>query len=385
MADNNWIQEVVGRVVSRVLESQVPVLRDELVRRVLEELQPNLGSGGSSPKQLLQAISAVRQANGQKEILSALLDGASQFSSRAALFVVRGSAVVGWQARGFANNESIKNFSLDGSRGLCARLLQEKQPVRGAAEDLDVSFTENFAAPEDNRVFLLPLLLKEKVAAVLYADAGPEAGGQLDDAALEMLALSSGLWLEIVALRRATSFQESAESVPTPVEKTEAVAVESAPPVAEPPEMAAAPEMPVRPEPVAQVPAEMEPVAEAEPEPAPMAMAAAAAFGGSGAATIAAPVSVPVSAEDDAVLRKARRFAKLLVDEIKLYNKNKVQEGKQNRDLYQRLKDDIEKSRAAYEKRYGSAAPGAAAYFDQEIIQNLADNDRSLLGDAFSR
>jgi hypothetical protein len=84
-------------------------------------------------------------------------------------------------------------------------------------------------------------------------------------------------------------------------------------------------------------------------------------------------------------LRKARRFAKLLVDEIKLYNKPKVQEGKENRDLYQRLKEDIEKSRAAYEKRYGSTVAGGASYFDEEIVQNLADNDRSLLGEGFSR
>jgi hypothetical protein len=62
-----------------------------------------------------------------------------------------------------------------------------------------------------------------------------------------------------------------------------------------------------------------------------------------------------------------------------------VQEGKENRDLYERLKEDIEKSRAAYEKRYGSTVAGAASYFDQEIVQNLADNDRSLLGDSFSR
>lgn len=122
--------------------------------------------------------------------------------------------------------------------------------------------------------------------------------------------------------------------------------------------------------------------AEAEAELAPRAMAASAAAGTS---STAAPAQAPMNAEDDAVHRKARRFAKLLVDEIKLYNKPKVQEGKKNRDLYDRLKEDIEKSRAAYEKRYGSSVAGAASYFDQEIIQNLADNDRSLLGDSFSR
>src|SRR5438874_11014983 len=78
MADNSWIQELVARVVSQVLQSQVPALRDELVTRVLQELQPGFGSSANTPKQLLGAIGAVRQAESQKEILSALLDGASQ-------------------------------------------------------------------------------------------------------------------------------------------------------------------------------------------------------------------------------------------------------------------------------------------------------------------
>jgi hypothetical protein len=362
MADNNWIQEMVGRVVSQVLERQFPSLRDELVRRVLEELQPSLGSATPpSPRNLLQAISAVRQASGQKEILSALLDGASQFSSRAALFVVRGGSVLGWQARGFANNEAVKNFALEASTGLGARVLEQKTPIRGTAEDLDVAFTSTFGAPADNRVLLLPLLLKDRVAAILYADAGSQ-DGHLDDAALEMLVLSSGLWLEIVALRRATATQEPVEAAPGPVGRTEPVA-ESLP--AAPPVMAAVSESLAAPA--------------AEPAPVAMAAAAGAAAGGP---TI---VSMPVAGQDDPVHRKARRFAKLLVDEIKLYNQPKVQEGKQNRDLYQRLKEDIEKSRAAYEKRYGSTAAGAAGYFDLEIVQNLADNDRSLLGDGFSR
>lgn len=362
MADNNWIQEVVGRVVSQVLESQFPAMRDELVHRVLEELQPNLANTAQpSPKHLLQIMAAVRQASGQKEILSALLDGASRFSSRAALFVVRGSSVVGWQGRGFASNEEVKNFALAADSGLSGQVLEEKAPLRGKAEDLDVAFTTTFGAPQDGRVLLLPLLLKEKVAAVLYADAGTNSSGQLDDAALEVLVLSSGLWLEIVALRRATAMPEPAEPAAVAAESSEAVAAENA--------ASAVPVMAVQ-----------EAVAQPAVEAVPMAMAAAAAAG-----STAGPVTLPASGDDEATHRKARRFAKLLVDEIKLYNKPKVQEGKENRDLYQRLKEDIEKSRAAYEKRYGSTVAGAACYFDQEIVQNLADNDRSLLGEGFSR
>ena len=60
------------------------------------------------------------------------------------------------------------------------------------------------------------------------------------------------------------------------------------------------------------------------------------------------------SSEDADLQRKAQRFARLLVDEIKLYNQAKVAEGRKHKDLYDRLKEDIEKSRATYKKRYGN-------------------------------
>ena len=106
-----------------------------------------------------------------------------------------------------------------------------------------------------------------------------------------------------------------------------------------------------------------------EPEPAPV--------------EVAAPVSAPVV--DDEVHKKARRFAKLLVDEIKLYNQAKVSEGRQNRDLYDRLKEDIEKSRASYDKRYGTTSAKDSDYFNQELVRILADNDPALLGGNFPR
>jgi hypothetical protein len=79
---------------------------------------------------------------------------------------------------------------------------------------------------------------------------------------------------------------------------------------------------------------------------------------------------------------KAKRFAKLLVEEIQLYNQVKVAEGRSKRDLYERLRPDIEKSRAAYQKRYGEVIRDAD-YFSDELVRILAGNDRSLLGGGF--
>jgi hypothetical protein len=86
---------------------------------------------------------------------------------------------------------------------------------------------------------------------------------------------------------------------------------------------------------------------------------------------------------EDELHNKARRFAKLLVDEIKLYNQAKVAEGRKARDLYSRLKDDIDKSRATYERRYGQI--GDVDYFRQELVRVLADDDPALLGASFAQ
>jgi len=76
----------------------------------------------------------------------------------------------------------------------------------------------------------------------------------------------------------------------------------------------------------------------------------------------------------------AKRFARLLVSEIELYNKGKVVEGRTNRDLYQRLKSDIDRSRQTFEKRFGKTPVNQPDYFHDELVKSLAVNDTMVLG-----
>ena len=99
-------------------------------------------------------------------------------------------------------------------------------------------------------------------------------------------------------------------------------------------------------------------------------------------ATPETPVS-SIPPEEQDVHRKAQRFARLLVDEIKLYNQAKVAEGRKNKNLYDRLKEAIEKSRATYQKRYGNTVAVSGNYFQHEIIRSLAEDDLSIMGANF--
>ena len=95
------------------------------------------------------------------------------------------------------------------------------------------------------------------------------------------------------------------------------------------------------------------------------------------------PSSSASSPEDAEVQQKAQRFARLLADEIKLYNQDKVAAGRASKDLYDRLREDIDKSRATYEKRYGGTAAAGEDYFNREIVRALAEDDSALMGNNF--
>ena len=91
----------------------------------------------------------------------------------------------------------------------------------------------------------------------------------------------------------------------------------------------------------------------------------------------ASPVSDP--GQDD--VHAARRYARLLVSEIKLYNESAVRLGRERRDLLLRLEPEIERARRLYDERVASSVNGRDTLFEQELAQTLADGDPSLLGE----
>ena len=83
---------------------------------------------------------------------------------------------------------------------------------------------------------------------------------------------------------------------------------------------------------------------------------------------------------ENALHEEAKRLARLLVSEIKLYNEEQVLEGRRNRDLYVRLKEDIDRSRQIYEERVHESVRGSTDYFHQELVRSLAGGDTRALG-----
>ncbi|MBN2243227.1 MAG: hypothetical protein JW793_11095, partial [Acidobacteria bacterium] len=104
------------------------------------------------------------------------------------------------------------------------------------------------------------------------------------------------------------------------------------------------------------------------------------AAGTAEAASEAEPREARPEGDEEKLHADAKRFARLLVSEIKLYNETAVSEGRENNDLYIRLKRDIDKSREMYDKRVSPAVSQKMDYFHDEIVRILGGNDPSKLG-----
>jgi hypothetical protein len=73
----------------------------------------------------------------------------------------------------------------------------------------------------------------------------------------------------------------------------------------------------------------------------------------------------------------------LLVSEIKLYNEQKVADGRSHGDLYQRLREYIDRSRDMYDKRVKPEVAQRYDYFHNELVSTLAEGDEAKLGSAY--
>lgn len=97
-----------------------------------------------------------------------------------------------------------------------------------------------------------------------------------------------------------------------------------------------------------------------------------------GARRLAGPLA-PTDSGDER-REEARRFAKLLVSEIKLYNEKQVQAGRQHGNIYEALKEDIDRSRQMYDERIPEDVRASSNFFYEELVRILADGKAESLG-----
>ena len=164
------------------------------------------------------------------------------------------------------------------------------------------------------------------------------------------------------------------------------------PPLEEPAEAAPAEEPPPWAETAGAGFATVEMEASPEPEPAPPEMMPPPAPSTGETTEVRPPTDVSgpgwaftasraaAEAGDDAQHEEARRLARLLVTEIKLYNEEQVEEGRRGNDIYARLREDIDRSRQIFNERVDETVREETDYFHEEMVRILAGGNPEALG-----
>ena len=79
--------------------------------------------------------------------------------------------------------------------------------------------------------------------------------------------------------------------------------------------------------------------------------------------------------------RRANRHIKVSMQDIKLLRKDGVKQGREQKDLCIRLKDDLDKARKEYERRFKPILGHPVDYFYKWAVEILADGDAEALGE----
>jgi hypothetical protein len=391
---------------------------------------------------LKSAVDEISEQRSQSDILKTLVNRAASFAPRVAFFVIRNEQAIGWRARGLegtvgddAVREIVLPLSADTplSDVVRSRTTWSGQPGGNAQ---DYMLLNKLGADPPQRMVAIPLVARGKAAAVLYADSAGLDSDAINLEALETLVRISGMAVELTAgtsrppaptqqptqdeptaQEQATQAEQEVSEQPQQPEAQQAEAVEAETEGAQPEEampveaeapaseetgtaspysmpshavaeedigeetlVMEAPSLPV--ESSAQPSSDTAAGVEQPPASAPEQYVAPLGVARSyGRAADAAELPVEVASDDERRLHNdARRFARLLVSEIKLYNKGKVEEARQEGNLYERLREDIDRSRQMYDKRVAPPVAARYDYFHQELVNTLADGDPSKLG-----
>ncbi len=422
---------------------------------------PAVVGGGPDAALVKRAVQAVERGKSQVDVLNALLEECLHFGSRAALLILRGETFSGWKGAGFTaaggNDENVKRFNA--APGLIPELDTVLRDERVVVWD-GANLSTRLGVAASEKAILVPMVIKDKVAAAVYVDVVSDDVAKLDTSSVELLVFTTGLLIDTLALRKKTPSPSLSDSgseaaapapaapkpvpapAPAPSPAPAPVAPKPAPVAAPPPAPPPAPPKPApapaagpatapRPAMPAPVPAvspsvgsqtmrfdaaqikEMMGAAPAAPAfnipsadefsaptpaPAPKPAAVPPAAPAAGAPTSMGGDERPTTqyvppagvgrgaafqqpqSEDAKKHDEARRFARLLVSEIKLYNESKVEQGRKNRDLYERLKEDIDRSRQMYDERIADEVRKTSNYFYDELVRILADGNSEALG-----
>ncbi len=400
----------------------------EFANRV-EELEHRAEGAEAAPAAgpSLSVLRTLDAARSQSELLRELLTILAESVGRAVVLVLRDGRISAWSGIGLADAERLRLWSGDAAASTALERLMARSVCCRFDPSVDPVFSTWLAGePQADEALLVPFVLRDRLVGAVYVDR-VEGSPWAPDVVQSMIAVACWL-IDTLPYRQTTPFPSLSEVEALDEEATAAAEPEEeAPEVSEEPEAELGQEPEPAPEEEHVVEADVESPAEdaapeeeeppsydpsstvrielptAVPEVTPAAEAAEEEVPAQEETPTPPPVQPvtppPVEEEAQAVgedeaeaededipaeqqplHEEARRFARLLVSEIKLYNEEDVEQGRANKDIYQRLKDDIDRSREMYDARVAAEVREVRDYFEEELVRILGDGDPDTLG-----
>ena len=279
------------------------------------------------PDQLSTTVSTLDAAANLTHVLDALLDGLGSVFPRAALFVVKSrSRLQGWRSVGFTGAAAITNqfeLSLATDSALTRAVNARRVIVTGDGRAPD---QESTAGADGHWSVTLPVAIGDRVVAVVHVDAG-ERMGNAAPSFDRGTALKVSDMLVRRAERRLTALTASAQLAFSDLIH----------------------EAPTTPD---AIEASVEPARQEEPR----------------------------RQEEPGRHEDARRYARLLVSEIKRYNEANVLAGLPDRSLHERIKGEIERCRSMYARRVPPEVGATLNFFDEALSELLGSGDADVRG-----
>jgi hypothetical protein len=376
------LQEAVARYDEKIDEAEIGRVLEEVVASQPPSPPPMaVVPEGPGIDQLKASIEAVEKGTSLSEVLTYLVNEVASYVDRAVMFIVKGPSAIGWYARGMDPADGVKQINIPINSDSVFRAVHNSR--KSLRTQLHPSSATGQALArfggEPQGVLAVPLVLREKLAAVLYCDSTAE---EVPDGAanvVELLVKFAEKSIDVLSaapkpgagrIATAGSTAERAAAIKAGGDEVRERAGVPRPAPTPPPPVTSADEgsstVMFNASSMAAIRQQMASPAVAAPAPARIAPPASA------------PAAVPP--EEQKAHEDARRFARLVVSEIKLYNESKVNEGRRQKDLYERLKEDIERGRQMYSDRVSAHVRESTNYFYDELVRILAGGDAGALG-----
>jgi len=363
------LQENVARYDEKLDEGEIA----RAIVQVIKENPPPAVPKGPGFDRLKASLNAIEKGTSLSEVLTYLVNEVSGYVDRAAMFIVKGPSAIGWYGKGMQTADALKQVNVPLGADTMFRTVQNtRAAVRGRLQD-SAGTAQALSRLGGNAkgVLAVPLILRDKLAAILYCDTAKDEIPPAEADLIEILVVFAGKIIDMlsavpkatIAARTTGNMAERAAAIRAGGEEVRERANVPRPPAPPPP-----------------------PAAHGSDEGSSTVMFNASTFAAmkpqAAARPAAPPPAVPsgLSPEEQKAHEDAKRFARLVVSEIKLYNEAKVSEGRRQKDLYERLKEDIERGRQMYAERVPGVVRDATNYFYDELVRILAGGDAGALG-----